>query len=122
MFFYSFLGHKEFRFIFPVLPLAFFVCGTCLAHLSPPSSDVTAEGDRAAEVLDSGTWLRLSNRAIVMFLVLTNLPVALYTGLIHQRGTVDVTRFLYEESHYVAHYNRMSVRFFMPCHSTPYYA
>ena len=64
----------------------------------------------------------MNGKVVVAFLVLTNLPLILYTSLIHQRGAVDVTKFLYDETHFVANYNHMSVRFLMPCHSTPYYA
>ena len=89
-------------------------------------SDVTAEQkDSSASAgkgeKGKGVW-RVSGKAVVAFLVLTNLPLILYTSLIHQRGAVDVTKFLYDETHFVANYNRMSVRFLMPCHSTPYYA
>ncbi len=57
----------------------------------------------------------------VIGLIATNLPVALYTCLIHQRGVIDVTWYLHEHSA-TAHANtNMSVMFLMPCHSTPYY-
>ena len=57
---------------------------------------------------------------MLLLLVLTNLPVALYTSLLHQRGTVDVMKYLHEESFKNTQYP-MSVLFLMPCHSTPYY-
>ena len=55
---------------------------------------------------------------LIAGLILTNLPVALYTSLIHQRGVIDVTLYLHDEA---ATSSNMSVVFLMPCHSTPYY-
>ncbi|XP_066272298.1 GPI mannosyltransferase 3-like [Branchiostoma lanceolatum] len=94
---YSFLGHKEFRFIMPVVPLAMISCGLWLHWLSP--------------------WLRFTTMA---FLLVTNLPLALYTSLVHQRGTVDVMSYLSQEAD--RHGRDMSVLFLMPCHSTPFYS
>ncbi|CAN6725330.1 unnamed protein product [Malus baccata var. baccata] len=45
------------------------------------------------------------------FLLSTNIPMALYMSLVHQRGTEDVTYYLSKE-----------VLFLMPCHTTPYYS
>lgn len=57
-------------------------------------------------------------KIFVLFLVLTNVPVALYFGLIHQRGTVTVMKFLYDQSME----KEVDITFLMPCHSTPYYS
>eukprot|EP00058_Branchiostoma_floridae_P016052 XP_002601540.1 hypothetical protein BRAFLDRAFT_230607 [Branchiostoma floridae] len=62
-------------------------------------------------------WLRVTT---VVFLLVTNLPLALYTSLVHQRGTVDVMSFLSQEAD--RHGQDMSVLFLMPCHSTPFYS
>ena len=72
------------------------------------------------KTLKQPKWV-ISSKVVLALLVLTNLPLALYTSLIHQRGTVDVVRFLSDESKYATKYNTMSVFFAMPCHSTPYY-
>ncbi len=57
---------------------------------------------------------------ILGFLIATNVPLALYTSLIHQRGTVDVMRYLHRET--LERGNKdMNVLFLMPCHSTPWY-
>ncbi|XP_078702493.1 GPI alpha-1,2-mannosyltransferase 3-like isoform X2 [Branchiostoma floridae x Branchiostoma belcheri] len=93
---YSCLGHKEFRFIMPVLPLAMISCGLWLQWLTP--------------------WLRVSTVAL---LLVTNLPLALYTSLVHQRGTVDVMSYLSQQADRQGH---TSVLFLMPCHSTPFYS
>ncbi|KAF7241505.1 GPI mannosyltransferase 3 [Varanus komodoensis] len=94
---YSTLSHKEFRFVYPVLPLCMTFCGHSLSQL------------------------RRWRKAAVSFLVISNSLLALYTGLVHQRGALDVMGYLQglcsssvpEET---------SVLMLMPCHSTPHYS
>uniref|UniRef100_J3L8V6 Mannosyltransferase n=1 Tax=Oryza brachyantha TaxID=4533 RepID=J3L8V6_ORYBR len=105
---YSILGHKEFRFVLPVLPLMFMFSGYNLAAM------VQFKGKGCNE---KGHLSRL--QLSVILLILTNLPMALYMSLFHQRGTEDVMFYLSRE----AHDGRVkSVLFLMPCHSTPYYS
>ncbi|XP_053356785.1 GPI mannosyltransferase 3 isoform X1 [Clarias gariepinus] len=97
---YSFLAHKEFRFIYPVLPLCMVFCGISLVKLR--------------------SWRRPATGA----LLLLNLLPALYTGLVHQRGVLDVMGRLQHlcdlrDSH---HSPEPHVLFLMPCHSTPFYS
>ncbi|XP_072236599.1 GPI mannosyltransferase 3 isoform X1 [Leuresthes tenuis] len=97
---YSLLPHKEFRFIYPVLPFCMVFCGTSLAHLK--------------------AW----RRAAAVALLVSNLVMALYTGLIHQRGTLDVmshVRTLCDVSSDPSS-PQPDVLFLMPCHSTPFYS
>ncbi|KAK7913076.1 hypothetical protein WMY93_013287 [Mugilogobius chulae] len=96
---YSLLPHKEFRFIYPVLPLCIIFCGNSLASLK--------------------SW-----RPIVAgILAVSNLLPALYTGLIHQRGTLDVMDHLQSLCDINNSKNlQPNVLFLMPCHSTPYYS
>lgn len=102
---YSILGHKEFRFVLPVLPLALMFSGYCLAAMSQFKGKTKRHFSR----------LQLS----VTFLVITNVPMTLYMSLLHQRGTEDVMFYLSNE----AHDGRVKgVLFLMPCHSTPYYS
>uniref|UniRef100_W5N7J0 Mannosyltransferase n=1 Tax=Lepisosteus oculatus TaxID=7918 RepID=W5N7J0_LEPOC len=96
---YSLLGHKEFRFIYPVLPLCMVFCGFSLASLK--------------------AW----KRPAVCLLFLSNLLPALYTGLIHQRGSLDVMSHIQPlcEGKYSSSTPEPFVYFLMPCHSTPFY-
>ncbi|XP_074474789.1 GPI alpha-1,2-mannosyltransferase 3 [Sebastes fasciatus] len=97
---YSLLPHKEFRFIYPVLPFCMIFCGISLANLK--------------------AW----QRAAAFILLVSNLVAALYTGLIHQRGTLDVMSHLHtlcDVSSASAH-PQPDVLFLMPCHSTPFYS
>uniref|UniRef100_A0A8C5I303 Mannosyltransferase n=1 Tax=Gouania willdenowi TaxID=441366 RepID=A0A8C5I303_GOUWI len=97
---YSLLPHKEFRFIYPVLPFSMIFCGLSVAHLK--------------------TW----RRATVAFLVVTNVLPALYTGLVHQRGALDAMNHLQTLCDVSSGSARPQpdVLFLMPCHSTPYYS
>ena len=118
-FFFSFLGHKEFRFIFPMVPLAMCYCGLFLSSQAGPYSnkmEKPSEGDLAA-VLRPG-W---KTKIIVFFLAITNIPLALYTCTVHQKGTVDVIEYIQVESSKRRSNDDMSVLFLMPCHSTPFY-
>jgi hypothetical protein len=57
--------------------------------------------------------------ASLVFLVVTQVPMALYFSLVHQRGAVKVMEYLAGE----AQGGRvLGVWFLMPCHSTPFYS
>ncbi|XP_046317805.2 GPI mannosyltransferase 3 [Marmota monax] len=92
------LGHKEFRFIYPVLPFCMVFCGYSLAHLK--------------------AW----KKPALSFLFLSNMFLALYTGLVHQRGTLDVMSHIQKVCHNSPNKSSASVFIMMPCHSTPYYS
>ncbi|XP_033737188.1 GPI mannosyltransferase 3-like [Pecten maximus] len=57
-------------------------------------------------------------KIFVVILALINIPAALYFGLIHQRGTVVVMKYLHDQSLD----KTMDILFLTPCHSTPYYS
>lgn len=95
---YSMLSHKEFRFIYPVLPFCMVFCGYSLNNLK--------------------TW----KKPALSFLFLSNMLLALYTGLVHQRGTLDVMTNIQELSYNNTNVSSASVLMMMPCHSTPYYS
>ncbi|XP_077173721.1 GPI alpha-1,2-mannosyltransferase 3 isoform X2 [Paroedura picta] len=93
---YSMLSHKEFRFLYPVLPFCMLFCGHSLRQLN--------------------RW----RRAACTFLLVANLLPALYTGLVHQRGTLDVMAYLQGLCQPTP--SQASVLVLMPCHSTPHYS
>ncbi|XP_022100896.1 GPI mannosyltransferase 3-like isoform X2 [Acanthaster planci] len=100
-FVYSLLEHKEYRFLLPLLPIAMSFCGVCFSKLS--------KAGRAS--------------SLAIFILVSNLPVCLYTGLVHQRGTLDVMNYLQTVAHAPnAHIRTPSVLFLMPCHSTPLFS
>ncbi|KAK9097974.1 hypothetical protein Syun_025019 [Stephania yunnanensis] len=112
---YSLLGHKEFRFVLPVLPIALMFSGYSLATLeagvgSNNKRKIPSKNDNNRT---SKVWLA------ILFLLSTNLPMALYMSLVHQRGSEDVMYFLSKEER---DDKVRSVLFLTPCHATPYYS
>ncbi|EPQ03932.1 GPI mannosyltransferase 3, partial [Myotis brandtii] len=95
---YSMLSHKEFRFIYPVLPFCMVFCGYSLNHL------------------------KMWKKPALSFLFLSNMLLALYTGLVHQRGTLDVMTHIQELGYNNLNKSAASVFVMMPCHSTPFYS
>jgi phosphatidylinositol glycan class B len=88
---YSLLPHKEFRFLFPVVPVLLMVVAYGLQQLQ-----------------------RKWRKRVMLALVLTQLPMAFYLSLWHQRGVVDVMKWLRVQEG--------SVGILMPCHSTPWFS
>ncbi|XP_022258660.1 GPI mannosyltransferase 3-like isoform X2 [Limulus polyphemus] len=95
---FSFLSHKEFRFLLPVLPLAMCISGAGLQQYHSRSVSIV----------------------IAAIILLVNVPLALYTGIYHQRGTLDVMNFLGQEIKSAN--DTVDILFLMPCHSTPFYS
>ncbi|XP_025012080.1 mannosyltransferase APTG1 isoform X2 [Ricinus communis] len=112
---YSVLGHKEFRFVLPVLPIALMFSGYALAVMARPDSP---DGKRKGS---STGQTRLLSRVgfAVVFLLATNIPMAFYMSLVHQRGTEDAMIYLSKEAQ---NEKVKSILFLMPCHATPYYS
>lgn len=109
---YSLLGHKEFRFVLPVLPIALMFSGYSLAKMR------TTNGKGKGGLRTQIKWPPKMGLA-VLFLVATNIPMALYMSLVHQRGTEDVMSYLAEEA---SHGEVKHILLLMPCHATPYYS
>ncbi|KAM7424081.1 hypothetical protein PAMA_000437 [Pampus argenteus] len=68
--------------------------------------------------------LKAWRRAAAFSLLVTNLFPALYTGLIHQRGTLDIMTHLQAlcDVSSISTRPQPDVLFLMPCHSTPFYS
>lgn len=114
------MAHKEFRFLMQLLPVCMHVCACYIHHMLDEGSDEVDPARRREDENAKPAARRKCSRKmlVVVFLVMTNLPLALYTCVIHQRGTVDVMRFLHGQIQQQQH---TSILFLMPCHSTPYY-
>ncbi|KAL7224569.1 hypothetical protein ACSBR1_025938 [Camellia fascicularis] len=112
---YSVLGHKEFRFVLPVLPIALMFSGYSLATIRRSDSS----HDRRKGSPSIHTKCPSKKHWVIIFLFATNLPMALYMSLVHQRGTEDVMNYLSEEAR---NEKVGSILFLTPCHATPYYS
>lgn len=183
----SFLSHKEFRFLLPILPVSMHYCGiyfqslcrkprikkkklrkksdsvhakSCSSSESLVSSDssitpITPQSTATMHVIDgtideskevdeatcvpenqhsSETSKTINEdpfekqqrkhkynlkkaKYLVLILIVSNLLPAMYFGVMHQRGTTVVMKYVYDESLD----KEIDVMFLMPCHSTPYY-
>lgn len=117
----SLLGHKELRFLFPLLPVAIYLCGRGTTFLfsrfqQHPKRNVVSS-------------------ALILGVLATQVPVLLYTSLVHQRGTLDAIEFIgrfVENQHHRERLDRSTktemwmldpsswhVLCLMPCHSVP---
>ncbi|KAK6334722.1 glycosylphosphatidylinositol anchor biosynthesis [Orbilia javanica] len=95
--------HKEVRFLYPLLP----IFHVLIAGIGVPGLPKTA----------TKKW------TLVALMLSVNIPIAYYTGYVHQRGVVDVVNWLRKE-HYSnpqdVGFGGARVGFLMPCHSTPF--
>ncbi|KAL1332609.1 hypothetical protein HN51_061385 [Arachis hypogaea] len=112
---YSVLGHKEFRFVLPVLPIALIFSGYCLAMIEDPG----LRGYKGKESSKKRTNCSLKMVLAIIFLLATNIPMSLYMSLVHQRGPEDVMNHLAREAR---HGKVKNILFLTPCHATPYYS
>jgi len=91
---HSLIGHKEIRFLTPIVPLFNLLAASSIANFS-------------------GQWKKVAFALILIW----NIPIAWYLSLRHQRGVLDATLFLGSNLS-----SQDSVLFLMPCHSTPLYS
>lgn len=103
---YSFGGHKEWRFIHPLLPLFHLFAAKSLVDLS------------TARSRDKPKRLIPVRRHYLIFLLLT-VPVSLYTTLFYCSAPISVMTYLRSLPDEDL---KGSVGFLMPCHSTPAHA
>ncbi|XP_044756159.1 GPI mannosyltransferase 3 [Coccinella septempunctata] len=98
---FSYLPHKEFRFLMPLLPLVLYITSRYLA-----------------------VWSRkvktLNLVAVAFILFIGNAVPAYYLGMVHQRGSLDIMPHLREIAQKDP--SNTSFLFLMPCHSTPMYS
>ncbi|KAJ2409205.1 glycosylphosphatidylinositol anchor biosynthesis [Coemansia sp. RSA 2526] len=105
---FSLVGHMEYRFLYPLLPIGFMYAAVSIHTLTSKQS-VTGKSKHSP-------W---SVRRIAAFLLVTNIVPALYLNTVHQRGVVDVMSYLRQGAQTGSVTN---IGFLMPCHSTPFYS
>ena len=100
--FFSVLGHKEFRFLYPILPLMLLVSGYGITSF--------LQKFKIPGIKKSWKFV------IIVLLLLPNIPMAIYFSSYHQVGTIQAVEYIrkHEEVH--------SAYFLLPCHQTPFYA
>ncbi|KFM69129.1 GPI mannosyltransferase 3, partial [Stegodyphus mimosarum] len=106
LFFFSIPSHKEFRFLLPIMHIALMTSSVVMYRISVNKLRVFGfEVNKTCNVILIATNL------------LVNIPLSIYMGLFHQRGSVDAALRLADLVT-----ENSSVLFLMPCHSTPYYS
>ncbi|KAM7472857.1 hypothetical protein LguiA_011040 [Lonicera macranthoides] len=112
---YSVLGHKEFRFVLPVLPITLMFSGYSLTSIG--GNDIS--NAKTKRTSSSNIICTPKMRLAIFFLLITNIPMAFYMSMVHQRGTEDVMNYLAKEA---LNGKVESILFLTPCHATPYYS
>ncbi|KAA1469323.1 glycosyltransferase family 22 protein [Dentipellis sp. KUC8613] len=108
---YSLIGHKEWRFLHPMLPLLHVFAAKSLVdlyHAHTTSSPRRSSTHRQRKP-------RLPIRSGHLALLLLAVPASVYVCLYHSHAQISVMRYL----HYLPDEELKSVGFLMPCHSTP---
>lgn len=124
---YSCLGHKEFRFIYPVLPLVLVLCGrwcTRLGSLADWWSSLrrVVSANQQHHYKDklktpARTWTAWQH-TVFSLLILPQLIFGWYMTQWHQRGVLDVMHWLRDET--VDAVTPRGILVLMPCHSVPH--
>lgn len=116
---YSCAGHKEWRFIHPILPILHALASKRMvdSYFARAARPKTAGGTYAGSNRAS-TPMRLPARSIHLYAILATLPLVFYVMRYHGQGQIAVMYRLRDIPSSELH----SVGFFMPCHSTPWQA
>jgi len=138
--------HKEFRFLLPVIPLAFVLAGAATVNdILPSSSSSSPSSPTPSSSHSPNKRNRRRHKKRhpfllpVLLLVLTHAPVALYFSRVHQRGPIDVMSYLsarleadvqleqrqqqeqkQERAKGAREGRDVRIDFLMPCHATPW--
>lgn len=128
----SVISHKEVRFIYPILPALHILSAKPLVSFFQPAISAIPGKDARPY---------LPRLLLLIFLILVNIFIAVYTSMIHAVGPLDVLTYLREQhaTYYIpttsprgTSYSSpsistgafapavMTVGFLMPCHSTPW--
>lgn len=116
---YSLNGHKEWRFIHPLLPILHMIASKVLvdsfdAQPKPPAEAKTRQAPRVGRKALG----RLSIPSLPLYLILATLPLSFYVMRYHGRGQIAAMLHLRNSPST----ELRSVGFLMPCHSTPWQA
>lgn len=96
--------------------MAMILSGKGMHHIA--TSHASANAKKHDDNSNRSSCISFKGKLLAVFLIITNIPVALYMGLVHQRGTLDVMTSLNGKFQVKTN---ATVLFLMPCHSTPHY-
>lgn len=105
---HSVSGHKEFRFVLPILPLVVILAGSAMG--------------RVLNSYDSTIRKRLTS-GVAVIIALLNLPHLFYLAVIHQRGPIAVNHYLTDAITAMMPIQQpIIIHYLMGCHSAPLYS
>ncbi|KAF2077016.1 hypothetical protein CYY_001648 [Polysphondylium violaceum] len=116
VFCYSLLGHKEFRFILPILPIVmmysgYYINSTLTSNHS--NSNKSKSTQQTNEKSMPSFW--------IIFLLLLNIPMTVFFSNFHQRSPIDIMHYVNQEISPLATIdNPISIHLLMSCHATPH--
>ena len=116
---YSLAGHKEWRFLHPLLPMLHVIAAKSIVDTSPRKIQnlrVTRSGSRRAGLMSYLPPIRPT----YLCLLLLNVPVSIYVVLFYCDGPVTVMKYLRKIPS--EELRNGTIGFLMPCHSTPWQA
>ena len=112
----SLISHKEVRFIYPILPSLHILSATPLLETFYPA-------------VSRSSRIYTPRRLTLIFILIVNVFIALYTTIYHASGTINVLSYLRDQhdrhttpnhAHSPSSGPGISTGFLRPCHSTPW--
>lgn len=96
---FTLIGHKEFRFIYPLMPMLLTFSAEGMIRLSVKFTDI-------------------SMKLIVYLTLIGSITLGMYFTHYHEVGEIQITKLLHDLS--VQQNDKISIGFLAPCHSTPF--
>jgi phosphatidylinositol glycan class B len=115
---FSFVGHKEWRFLHPLLPMLHIFASRSLVELHHCSAKAEVEVPREKGKNAIAKPFSLPIRTRDLCLLLLAVPASIYVVFFHCVGQIKVMSYLRS----LPPENLTSVGFLTPCHSTPWQA
>ncbi|KAG0705079.1 glycosyltransferase family 22 protein [Suillus ampliporus] len=115
---FSFVGHKEWRFLHPLLPMLHVFASRSLVELYHRSAKAEIRVPREKRIAKTVATFSLPIRTRDLCLLLLAVPASIYVVFFHCVGQIKVMSYLRS----IPPENLTSVGFLTPCHSTPWQA
>lgn len=127
---YSLAGHKEWRFLHPILPLLYIFAAKSIVDSSFPQQDIERDPKSAASPPVSRAKIRPQTLTAIhrqfhlpniskkyLYLVLATVPISLYIILFYCNAPISVLSYI--RSIPQKELNKTTIGVLMPCHSLP---